>query len=175
MTPAKAGELKLYENPEVFSTGELMMGAGNSGKMVTQVKQRMLQHANTELAIIDGSPGIGCPVIASMVGVDMVLVVTEPSLSGLSDLDRIVKTAKYSRVPVAVTVNKYDLAPKVTQQIQAYCNTEALPLITMIPYDEKAAKTLTQDKTLVAIDGKAKPYVILAFKETMALLNNTNQ
>jgi len=174
MQPAKAGVLKLYTQSAVFSTGELMMGSGNSGKMVTKVKQRMQQHAHAELAIIDGSPGIGCPVIASMVGVDMVLVVTEPSLSGLSDLERIVKTARYSNVKLAVTVNKYDLAPKVTQKIQAYCQAEALPMITMIPYDEKAAKALAQDKTLDATNGKAKPYVIQAFQETLTLLNNTN-
>ncbi len=84
-----AGTQFLYKGQTVFSTARLKMGRGNSGKLVTSVKMDMLKNTpDTELAVIDGSPGIGCPVIASVSGMDLVLVVAEPSLSGLSDLKR---------------------------------------------------------------------------------------
>ena len=79
------------------------MGSGTSGKLVTEVKKQMQTAAiNTEFAIIDGSPGIGCPVIASLSGVDMVLIVAEPSLSGISDMERIIKTAQQFKTKIAV-------------------------------------------------------------------------
>ena len=170
MRPAKAGELKLYAKPDVFSTGELTMGSGNSGKLVTEVKKRLKDHAKGELAMIDGSPGIGCPVIASLVGVDMVLVVTEPSLSGLSDLKRIVTTARRSGAKIAVTVNKFDLSPEVTQQIEDYCQAEGLFMAERIPYDEKAAEAANTGKTIVEIDSKAGKSVSKAFDQVMAML-----
>ncbi len=88
LKPSVAGELMLYANEEnTISTAQLKMGSGNSGKLVAEVKKQMrTAAANTELAIIDGSPGIGCPVIASLSGVDMVLIVAEPSISGISDM-----------------------------------------------------------------------------------------
>ena len=89
-----AGRKELYLGETVFSTAALKMGRGNSGKLVTDVKMAMLKHApDTPIAIIDGSPGIGCPVIASVSGMDLVLVVAEPSLSGISDL----KPRRHSR------------------------------------------------------------------------------
>ncbi|MEL7604369.1 MAG: 4Fe-4S binding protein, partial [Bacillota bacterium] len=96
MKPTVAGELMLYaDESTAFSTAQLNMGSGTSGKLVTEVKKQLASAApkDAELAIIDGSPGIGCPVIASMSGADMVLIVAEPSLSGISDMQRILKTA----------------------------------------------------------------------------------
>lgn len=82
-----AGKRELYAGNRVFSTATLKMGRGNSGKLVTDVKMAMLKASREcELAVIDGSPGIGCPVIASVSGMDLVLVVAEPSGSGISDL-----------------------------------------------------------------------------------------
>ncbi len=119
-----AGEKELYEEAgrSVFSTATLKMGRGNSGKLVTEVKLAMLKNApDTQLAILDGSPGIGCPVIASVSGMDLVLVVAEPSLSGLSDLKRLVKTTQTFQTKLAVCVNKWDQSPQHTQQIKAFC------------------------------------------------------
>ena len=101
LVPDPAGEMMLYSDEKsTFSTAKLKMGKGNSGMLVTEVKKRMRENAlpATPLAIIDGSPGIGCPVIASLNGVDMVLIVAEPSLSGISDMERIVKTDRKSVV-----------------------------------------------------------------------------
>ena len=117
-----AGTKKLYLGENVFSTATLKMGRGNSGKLVTEVKMAMLKHApETEVAIIDGSPGIGCPVIASVSGMHLVLVVAEPSLSGISDLKRLVKTAETLQTKLAVCVNKFDMAPEKTEEIRQLC------------------------------------------------------
>ena len=106
LAPDAAGRKELYMDGGVFSTAVLKMGRGNSGKLVTEVKMAMLKHApETDLAIVDGSPGIGCPVISSVSGMDLVLVVAEPSRSGLSDLERLVKTAETFQTKLAVCVN----------------------------------------------------------------------
>ena len=112
--PDAAGIRELYRGEQVFSTAALKMGRGNSGKLVSEVKLAMLKHAPKEsLAIIDGSPGIGCPVIASISGVDLVVVVAEPSLSGISDLKRLVRTAATLQTRLAVCVNKWDTDPQL--------------------------------------------------------------
>ena len=87
-----AGQVLLYQGEQTFSTAHLRTGRGNSGKLVSEVKLALFKHApEADLAILDGSPGIGCPVISSISGADLVLVVTEPSLSGLSDLERVLR------------------------------------------------------------------------------------
>ncbi|NLF82930.1 MAG: 4Fe-4S binding protein, partial [Candidatus Gastranaerophilales bacterium] len=119
LKPAVSGELMLYISEEkVFSTAQLKMGSGNSGKLVAEVKKQMRTAAtNTEMAIIDGSPGIGCPVIASLSGVDMVLIVAEPSMSGMSDMERIIKTAAKFGTKTAVCINKFDTNMEKTEKI----------------------------------------------------------
>ena len=105
MNPAVTGELRLYRNGSVFSTAQLKMGSGTSGKLVSEVKNQLREAAEkTDLAIIDGSPGIGCPVIASLSGADMALIVAEPSISGISDMERIINTAYKFQVKTAVCV-----------------------------------------------------------------------
>ncbi|HQN68937.1 MAG TPA: 4Fe-4S binding protein, partial [Anaerolineaceae bacterium] len=106
MVPSVDGDLMLYADAEkTFSTAQLKMGSGTSGLLVTQVKKQMKEHAtDADLAFIDGSPGIGCPVIASLSGVDMVLVVAEPSISGISDMQRIIHTAARFGVKIAVCI-----------------------------------------------------------------------
>jgi MinD superfamily P-loop ATPase len=123
LKPAVSGELMLFANErEVFSTAQLKMGSGNSGKLVTEVKKQMKTEAvNTEFAIIDGSPGIGCPVIASISGVDMVLVVAEPSISGISDMERIINTAAKFGTKTVVCINKYDTNIDNTEKIEQFC------------------------------------------------------
>lgn len=113
-----AGVLKTHnDGQQLFSTAQLKMGSGTSGMLVTEVK-RQLQVKKDEAiwAIIDGSPGIGCPVIASLSGVDAVLLVTEPSLSGISDMERIIKTARIFQTQIFVCINKYDTHQKIPWQ-----------------------------------------------------------
>ncbi len=173
LKPAAAGELKLYkENGTIFSTAQLKMGSGNSGLLVSEVKKQMKSAADdsTKLAIIDGSPGIGCPVIASLSGVDMVLVVTEPSISGISDMERIIKTAAHFGTKVAICVNKYDTNIRNTKRIEQYCNDRGLSLIGKIPFDEEAIKAVNNGLTIVDTDCISGAAVKKIYKNAMDLL-----
>jgi len=169
-----AGELALYRGEEVFSTAALRMGRGNSGKLVSAVKNALYYAVpkDVELAVIDGSPGIGCPVIASITGVDLILIVAEPSLSGLSDLDRIVQTAAKFQVTTAVCINKYDNSPEHTAQIEQYCQAHQLPLVGHVPYDKQASFAINNGQSLAEIDCPARQALYQAYQKTMALLNN---
>ena len=158
-----AGELLLYKNDHVFSTGTLKMGSGTSGKLVTEVKNQLFSvSVNSELVIIDGSPGIGCPVIASISGVDMVLIVTEPSISGMSDLKRILQTVASFQVPAAVCVNKHDTNPENTARIISYCQEAGISFVGCIPFDPLAVEAINNGYTIADIEcpsGSAAPAV----------------
>lgn len=168
----QAGVLSLYQNGPVFSTAKLKMGRGNSGKLVAAVKSAMTEAAPpVELAIIDGSPGIGCPVISSINGVDLVLIVAEPSLSGLHDLKRIVQTASMFRTKTAVCVNKYNLSAEKTAEIQRYCQEEDIPFLGRIPYDPNASKAINQGISLAEIHCPAKDALYEVYLKTMSLLD----
>ncbi len=172
MEAAASGELMLYkEGNQVFSTAQLKMGSGMSGLLVAEVKKEMRQEALVkDLAFIDGSPGIGCPVIASLSGVDMVLVVAEPSLSGISDMERVIDTALKFGTTIAVCVNKYDTNPAITEDIQSFCQREKLPFVGLIPFDPKAVEAINQGLTIVDIDCPSGRAVKDIFDKSMAIL-----
>lgn len=165
-----AGRKELYRSDSVFSTATLKMGRGNSGKLVTEVKMAMQKYApETELAIIDGSPGIGCPVIASVSGVDLVLVVAEPSLSGFSDLERLVKTAEMLRTKLAVCVNKWDVSPEHTEKIQLFCAERKIPFAGKIPYDKKASEAINAGMSIADLDCPARNALESIYETIMKL------
>lgn len=172
MEPAVAGELALYRDETcVFSTAKLAMGSGTSGKLVTEVKKRMASAAeNAELAVIDGSPGIGCPVIASISGVDMVLIVAEPSISGISDMERIVKTAETFRTKTAVCINKADVNPAKTEEIRKFCRKNGIPFAGAIPFDGKAVNAVNSGKSIAELDCPSGRAVRNVYGEVMTLL-----
>ena len=172
MIPAVAGELMLYSDGEkVFSTAQLKMGSGTSGMLVTEVKKQMkAAAADAELAIIDGSPGIGCPVIASLSGVDMVLIVAEPSISGISDMERVIKTAAKFGTKTAVCINKYDTNIENTEKIEEFCKKQGLPFIGRIPFDLGAVKAINNGQTIVDIDCTSGTAVKEVYHKTMNLL-----
>ncbi len=172
MEEASSGQLMLYkEGDRVFSTAELKMGSGMSGLLVAEVKKQMREEALVkDLALVDGSPGIGCPVIASLSGVDMVLVVAEPSLSGISDMERVIDTALKFGTKIAVCVNKYDTNPEITEAIQAFCQKEALPFVGLIPFDPMAVEAINQGRTIVERDCPSGQAVREIFDKSMDLL-----
>ena len=172
LTPYVAGELRLYSNDTAFSTAQLKMGSGTSGKLVTEVKKQLQQEAqHADLAIIDGSPGIGCPVIASLSGVDMVLIVAEPSLSGISDMERIISTAEMFQTKTTVCVNKYDTNRENTKKIEAICQERNIPYAGRIPFDPEAVKAINNGQSIVDIHCDAGTATREVFKKTMRLLN----
>ena len=176
LKPAVAGELMLYSDEgRIFSTAQLKMGSGTSGMLVTEVKKQMRSAAeNAELAIIDGSPGIGCPVIASLSCADMVLIVAEPSVSGISDMERIEKTAATFQTKAAVCVNKYDTNIANTERIEEYCRTNNLPFVGRIPFDPEAVKAINDSLTVIDIDCPAGNAVREVFNKTTKLLLDTS-
>ena len=171
LKPDVAGKQLLYQEQRVFSTARLKMGRGNSGKLVTDVKKDLLKHApDCDLAIIDGSPGIGCPVIASVSGMDLALVVAEPSQSGISDLKRLVKTAGTLQTKLAVCVNKWDLSPENTEEIEAFCRAEKIPFLGKIPYDPSASAAINEGRSLAEATCPAGEALLEIYKKTSELL-----
>lgn len=166
-----AGKKELYRGEQVFSTAKLKMGRGNSGKLVTEVKMAMLKHApDTELAIIDGSPGIGCPVMASVSGMDLVLVVAEPSLSGISDLKRLIKTTEILQTTIAVCVNKYDTSPEKAEEIRQFCLEKQIEFVGYLPYDKAASEAMNAGKSIADTDGPLRESLFQVYQKTLELL-----
>jgi len=127
----------------------------NSGKLVTLVRQQaklIAEKEDKDLVIIDGPPGIGCPVIAAITGVDMVLVVTEPTLSGIHDLERILGVAHHFNVPAMICVNKMDINPENAERIRDYCRKNGLEIAGEIPYDPVVTKAMVAGKSVVEFD-----------------------
>lgn len=147
-----AGKLMLYKDGFTFSTAELKMGRGNSGKLVTAVKKQLDINSDADLAVIDGSPGIGCPVIASVSGVDMVLIVAEPSLSGISDMERILETIYRFDVPVAVCINKYDTSAEKAAEIISFCKEHSILFVGAIPFDNEVLKAQNNGTSVIHTD-----------------------
>lgn len=172
LSPNKAGDLMLYKEDDVFSTAQLKMGNGTSGLLVTEVKKQLREHAPpVDFAIIDGSPGIGCPVIASITGVDMVLIVSEPSISGIQDMERIVATTQRFGIKIGICVNKHDTNPEKTQEIKDYCVSKGLSFLGVIPYDPMAIEAVNQGKTIVDQPCPSGDAVKNIFDNTLELLN----
>ncbi|MEA3281695.1 MAG: ATP-binding protein, partial [Euryarchaeota archaeon] len=109
-----------------------------SGKLVTVVRnnaQRVAEEEGSELILIDGSPGIGCPVIASLTGVDLALVITEPTMSGLHDLERILDVTRHFGIASVVCINKYDINEVNSRRIAEFCQERSVSIVRNIPYD----------------------------------------
>lgn len=175
LLPSPAGDLMLYtkDDKSVFSTAQLKMGSGTSGKLVTEVKRQMANAASrAELAVIDGSPGIGCPVIASLRGVDLVLIVAEPSVSGISDMERIVKTARQFKVKTVVCVNKYNTNIQNTGHIISYCQKNQIPLAGKIPFDKNAVEAVNSGLSIADFECPSGDAVKEVYKKTIMYLDN---
>jgi MinD superfamily P-loop ATPase len=174
LKPAVAGELILYRSPDsVFSTAQLLMGSGTTGLLVTEVKKQLRAAAGeVELAVIDGSPGIGCPVIASLNGADLVLIVAEPSVSGISDMERIIQTAEIFNMQIAVCINKFDTNLENTALIECYCAENDLPFCGKIPFDPEAVRAINSGKTIVDLECPSGTAVKYVYHRTMELLLN---
>jgi MinD superfamily P-loop ATPase len=130
----------------------LHVGAENSGKLVTRVREQariFAERSGLDLILVDGPPGIGCPVTAALTGADLTLLVTEPSLSGLHDLKRICELAAHFQVPAMVCVNKHDLCLEMTENIEKFCREKRLPLVGKIPYEPKIDQAQMAGRSLV--------------------------
>jgi MinD superfamily P-loop ATPase len=146
---------KWFESDTRFGTmihAELGIAEENSGKLVSLIRreaQKTAQEQKKDLLIVDGSPGIGCPVIASITGADLVLIVTEPTLSGKHDLERVAQLTKGFGMPTLVCVNKADINPQMTRRIAEEASGNGIKVIAEIPYDEAFTKAQIERKTLI--------------------------
>jgi MinD superfamily P-loop ATPase len=130
----------------------------NSGKLVSLIRReakRLATDEKKDLIIVDGSPGIGCPVIASITGADLVLIVTEPTLSGKHDLERVADLAAGFNIPVLVCINKCDLNPDMTARIKEYAEGQGMKVAGAIRYDEAFTKAQIMKATVLEYTGGA--------------------
>jgi len=124
----------------------------NSGKLVAQVRQQARQIAeerNLGYIISDGPPGIGCPVISSLSGASLALLVTEPTLSGIHDLERVLGVCRHFGVPAVVGINKYDLNEENTRQIEGYCTSQGIGVAARIPFDNAVTEAMVRGVPVV--------------------------
>ena len=136
----------------------------NSGKLVSLVRQQakeLAEKKNYNWVIVDGAPGIGCPVIASLSGMDCAVVITEPTLSGLHDADRVIGVAKHFKIETNLVINKYNLNLDMTKQIEKYCKEHNVKLLGRVSFDKCVVKAMVQGKTIIEHeDGKVKDEII---------------
>jgi len=135
-----------------FVFAELLPGEDNSGKLVAAVRNRAREEAEktgVNLILIDGPPGIGCPVISSITGTHLAIIVTEPTPSGIHDLKRIVELANHFQIKAAVVVNKSDINPGFSEEMKQYCNKHSLVFLGEIPYDTSITMAQKEAKTIL--------------------------
>jgi MinD superfamily P-loop ATPase len=131
---------------------QLGVAEENSGKLVGLIRKEAKQIAETQgrpLLIIDGSPGTGCPVIASITGADLVLVVTEPTLSGLHDLQRVADLAKHFGIELQVCINKWDINPDLAAQIETQAAAQGIPVVGRVRYDRAVTEAQIHEKSVI--------------------------
>lgn len=149
----------------------LYAGQENSGKLVTLVKSKarlFAEDSNADFLLVDGPPGIGCPVIAAVSGADLVLIVTEPSVAGAHDMERILALAHHFNIPAIVIINKADLNTEQTEGIKAYCAANSVTIVGEIPYDDAVTEYMVRGLTMSHGDGQLKD----ALRQTWMRIND---
>ncbi len=130
---------------------QLFPAEENSGRLVALLRQQaraMAEAQGRDLILSDGPPGIGCPVIAALSGVDLAVIVTEPTVSGRHDLERVLELCRHFKIPAGVIINKCDLNLDQANDIKAYCRTQHLPLIGELPHDQVFTEAMVQGLTV---------------------------
>lgn len=155
--------------------GKLAPGEENSGKLVNMVREKARKTAqknNLGTILLDGPPGIGCPVISTISGVDKVLVITEPSLSGLNDMQRAVEVARKFNLPLYIVINKYDLNLAMSDQIEEWCVSNKIAVAGRIPFDKQITEAMVQGKSIIEYnpDNKISKQIKTIWNN---ILNNT--
>jgi len=131
--------------------GRLAPGEENSGKLVNMVREKarqVSQENNLDTIILDGPPGIGCPVISTITGVDKVVIVTEPTISGLHDMQRTIGIIQKFNLPASVIINKYDLNSSMSEQIKDWCRQNGILVAGELPFDRQMTEAMVQAKSI---------------------------
>ncbi len=130
----------------------LDIGAENSGKLVTEVIQKShikANQLNKELIVVDGSPGIGCPVIAALKNATLVIIVVEPTITAIHDMKRTIDLVRFFNIPIAVIINKASINKEQRSIIIEFCRKEAIPILGEIPYNLEIYTAMVNGKTLL--------------------------
>lgn len=138
---------------------DLLPGESSSGRLVSLVRERARAVAlerGLDLILIDGAPGIGCPVIASVTGVDLGVIVTEPSMSGLHDMERALYLLRHFNVQPLIVVNKYDLNIEMARRIREFCDDEGVEVAALIPFDEAVVEAMLRGMTIIEYESKGR-------------------
>jgi MinD superfamily P-loop ATPase len=159
-----------------MSHARLNPGEENSGKLVTLVRKNAKQVAETkncELILNDGPPGIGCPVIASVGGVDVGLIVVEPTLSGIHDMERALGLLNHFGISSLVCINKYDINEENTDRIVEYCGSKGVEVVGKIPFDIIVTEAMVAGKTVVEYspDNRVSQVIEMAWERLLSALN----
>ena len=145
----------------------------NSGKLVALVRQQaklIAEKHKLDYILSDGPPGIGCPVISSISGVSLAVVITEPTLSGMHDLDRVISVCQHFGVPDMVGINKYDLNEANTRQIESYCYNQSIEVAAKIPYDNVVTEALVKGLSVIEYADNSVSREIKALWESISRL-----
>jgi MinD superfamily P-loop ATPase len=177
MHERKSGHVYISETKigNIMVHAKLDIGAENSGKLVAKVKSEARSIAtfeNKQFIIADGSPGIGCPVISSLSGANYVVLVTEPSMSGLHDLKRMYEIIKRFRIRSGCIINKYDINNEMTSKIKNFLNNEQIDYLASIPYDSIFLSAMIKGKTIVEIESPLKQLIVDIWGKVKEQLKN---
>ena len=154
--------------------GRLAPGEENSGKLVNMVREKakyISKERNLSTIIIDGPPGIGCPVISTITGVDHAVIVTEPTISGLHDLQRTVEIASKFNLKTWIIINKYDLNEDMANQIESYCNDLNIEVLGKLPFDAQVVEAMVNCKSIIEWAPQSEISTILKQALEKTLLN----
>ena len=157
----------------------LTPGQENSGKLVSLIRKearRIAGEHECELLIVDGSPGIGCPVIASITGSDFVLAVTEPTVSGQHDLERVMELTRHFNIPTAVCVNKCDINPEIAERIERTAGQSGVAVLGKIPYDPAVTQAQLMARSVVEYrDGSLKRHIERLWRSVLEAIEATGK
>ena len=158
---------------------QLFPGQENSGLLVSLLRKRakgLASELGLELILADGAPGIGCPVISSLTGTDLALIITEPTPSGRHDLERIVELAAHFKIPTGVIINKHDLNNEMTRNIESYCEENHLRLVAKLAHDPAITEAMIQGLVITEYQrGGLADQVSRAWDNVLALTESVAQ
>ena len=131
----------------------------NSGKLVTLIRkegEKLVEDKKLDLMLTDGPPGVGCPVIASLGGATAVLIVSEPTVSGRHDMERVAELAAFFKIPAMVCVNKFDLNPDMGRAIESFAMKRDITVVGRVPFDHSFTRAMVQGKTIIEFNGSSE-------------------
>ncbi|MHA1342539.1 MAG: P-loop NTPase [Promethearchaeota archaeon] len=179
INPVKSGEIISYNTnfgiPLIY--GKTRLGSTTSGKLVTDVKnyaKELKDYLESNLILVDGPPGIGCPVIATISGLDYIIIITEPTPSGLHDLIRAIEVVEQFNIPFSIIVNKHDLKSAFQVEFKSFIKDTGFDILGQIPFDLSIPKAMSYAKPVIDFNPKAKASIAITkiYKKLKKILWN---